>query len=72
MWQKKKLIDRQAVQYAVEVKFEDLIDFLDKCEKLPLVSVSAKDLVLLPVAAFKPRPCSESTEDIKIPVDITL
>ena len=65
---KKKLIDRRAAQRAVEeVEFEDLIDFvdcLDECEKLPLVSVSAKDLVLLPAAAFKPRPRSESTEDI--------
>ena len=69
LWQKKrKLIDRHTAQGAVEeAEFEDLIDFvncLDKCEKLPLFSVSAKNLILLPAAAFKPNPCSESTEDI--------
>ena len=65
---KRKLIDRRAAQRAVEeVEFEDLIDFvncLDECEKLPLVSVSAKDLILLPAAAFKQDPRSESTENI--------
>ena len=69
LWQKrKKLIDRRAAQRAIEeTKFEDLIDFAD-CpdwyEKLLLVSVSAKDLVLLQAAALKLNPCSESTEDI--------
>ena len=65
---KKKLIDRGTAQCAAEeVKFEDLIDFvdcLDECVKLALVSVSAKDLVLLLAVVFKPRPLSESTEDI--------
>ena len=63
--QKRKLIDRRAAQRAdEEAEFEDLVDFvncLDECEKLPLVSVSAKDLVLLPAAVFKPNPRSEST-----------
>jgi len=40
------------------------VNCLDECEKLPLVSVSAKDLVLLPAAVFKPNPRSESTENI--------
>ena len=48
------MTDRRAAQYTVqEAEFEDLIDF-----------VSAKDLVLLPAAMFKPNPHSESTEDI--------
>ena len=35
------------------------------CEQLPSVSVSAKDLVLLPAAVVKPTPRSErSVEDI--------
>ena len=66
---KQQLIDRCAAQRAVEdAKFEDLVDFvdcLDECEQLPSVSVSAKDLVLLPVGVVKPTPRSErSVEDI--------
>ena len=66
---KQQLIDRCAAQRAVEdAKFEDLVDFvdcLDECEQLPSVSVSAKDLVLLPAAVAKPTPRSErSVEDI--------
>ena len=66
---RKKLIDRRAAQRAVEdAEFEDLVDFvdcLDECEQLPSVSVSAKDLVLLPVGVVKPTPRSErSVEDI--------
>ena len=67
---KKKLIERRAAQRAVEeAEFDDLEDFancLDECEKLPLVSVSSKDLFLLPAAVVKPAPPSlfsvESTE----------
>ena len=67
--QKKKFIDRRPAQRAVEdAEFEDLVDFvncLDECEQLPSVTVSAKDLVLLPVAVVKQVPCSEhSAEDI--------
>ena len=37
----------------------------EECEQLPSVSVSAKDLVLLPAAVVKPTPRSErSVEDI--------
>ena len=66
---KRKLIDRRVAQRAVEnAEFEDLVDFvdcLDECEQLPSVSVSAKDLVLLPVGVVKPTPRSErSVEDI--------
>ena len=66
---KRKLIDRRVAQRAVEnAEFEDLVDFvdcLDECEQLPSVSVSAKDLVLLPAAVAKPTPRSErSVEDI--------
>ena len=66
---KRKLIDRRVAQRAVEnAEFEDLVDFvdcLDECEQLPSVSVSAKDLVLLPAAVVKPTPRSErSVEDI--------
>ena len=67
--QKKKFIDRHLAQRAVEdAEFEDLVDFvncLDECEQLPSVTVSAKDLVLLPAAVVKEVPCSEhSAEDI--------
>ena len=66
---KKKLIDRRPAQRAVEdAEFEDLVDFvncLDECEQLPSVSVSAKDLVLLPAAVVKQVPrCERSAEDI--------
>ena len=67
---KKKLIDRHPAQRAVEdAEFEDLVDFvncLDECEQLPSVSVSAKDLVLLPAAVVKQAPRSErSAEDLQ-------
>ena len=65
---KKKLVDRRAAQRAVEeAEFEDLLDFvncLDESEELPLVSVSAKDLVLLPVEVVKPRSHFEPDEFI--------
>ena len=66
---KKKLIDRRTAQSAVENdEFEDQVDFvdcLDECEQLPSVSVSARDLVLLPAAVVKTTPSSEcSVEDI--------
>ena len=69
MHQKKKLIDQHSAQHAVEdAEFEDLVDFvncLDECEKLLLVSVFAKDLDLLLVAAVKQVPHSKHPgEDI--------